>query len=182
MIRFIVYIVCLIVLGGCYNAHDSAAVPRPRAYPRVETYPMQYRDLTVGPLKLKVNSSAESIVDGLWADVNYSAYEMAIYITVTQINDADLEAVMNNRTERMALNLGGAQGELTQFMTDNGAWAVMVTSRSGSGLTPIQFLATDSTEWVVSGVVTSVGAANADSIKPTIDAIKNDVLELLMRL
>lgn len=130
-----------------------------------------------------VNEAAISEVNGLWADISYPAYGMTVNLTVTPISVAGLEQVMENRTERMALNLGGAQAQMMRFDTQSGSSATMLVSRSAMGLTPIQFLATDSAEWVLSGFATTADAAvNPDSIRPALDSVEADVIELLRRL
>lgn len=176
-------ILAVLAAGACSGPSAPPSVPRPRAYPRIEVYPPEYRDLKVGPLILAVNEGARSQVNGLWADIAYPAYGMTVNLTVTPVSSVDLEQVIDNRTERMALNLGGAQAQMTQFLTEGGASATLLVSRSASGLTPIQFLATDSAGWVLSGVVAAADAvANLDSIRPALDSVEADVVEMLRRL
>jgi hypothetical protein len=81
----------------------------------------------------------------------------------------------------MALNSGGATSELTEFVNQSGLSCRLLVTPYGT-ITPVQFIATDSTEFVFSGTLQMQGiteAINTDSISPIINAVETDVLHLL---
>ncbi|MDE5959428.1 MAG: hypothetical protein K2G59_04630 [Muribaculaceae bacterium] len=176
-------IIMVLALAGCVgHGGRPAAVPRPRAYPRVELYPAAYSPHAVGDVVLMVNDSARVVADGLWVDLVYPAYGLTVNCTVTQVTPSTVASVLDNRTERMALNAGGAYGEITRLMTDGGSTATLLATRAGTGLTPIQFMATDSAAYVLSGAVTFSLPVDPDSIRPVVDAVGADLLYLLQKL
>lgn len=176
------WILATLLLAGCIGTENRpAAVPRPRAYPRQEIYPATYSPSQVGNLTLMTNDSAHIKTDGLWADINYPAYGVTVNCTVTPVTATTVATVLDNRAERMALNSGGAYGEITRLTTESGASATLL-STPARGLTPLQFIATDSVSYVLSGAATLQGAASPDSIRPIIEAISADLLYLLQKL
>lgn len=172
-----------LALAGCVGAdHRPTAVPRPRAYPRAELYPEAYSPVEAGGITLMVNDSARvSVSPGGWVDIAYPAYGVTVNCTVTPVCGATLGSVLDNRSERMALNAGSAYGEITRLTAASGAGATLLESH-GAGLTPLQFLATDSSSWVLSGAATMADVASTDSIRPVIDALRADIIFLLKEL
>lgn len=185
MNRFIPVIATLLTLAACgADGSRPAPVPRQRAYPRVDAYPPTYRTVTVGTLPLQVNEAAGTRIDSsrLWLDIIYPAYGATVNCTVTPVTAATLPAVAANRTERMALNAGHSYSELTTLRSTSGASVTLLETPSG-GLTPLQFLATDSATFVLSGSVTFSGPTEpADSVRPTLSALRADLLTMLRAL
>ena len=176
-------IIMALALTGCVGAGDRpAAVPRQRAYPRVELYPAAYSPYGIGSVVLMVNDSARVEADGLWVDLVYPAYGLTVNCTVTPVTPSTVVSVLDNRTERMALNAGGSYGEITRLTTDGGSFAALLTTRAGTGMTPVQFIATDSVAYVLSGAATFSMPVDPDSIRPVVDAVSADMLYLLKKL
>lgn len=154
-----------------------APTPRPEAYPRINLYPEEYSGVEVLGRTLYVNSSAEFIAGDKpgWFDVRYPAYGVTVNATLIPASDSDIASILDNRTERMARNLGGASAELTQ-----GRGITIVTSPSALR-TPVQLLATDSLTWVLAAVaVTDWSVATPpDSVAPILSAIRTDFLHML---
>lgn len=94
-----------------------------------------------------------------------------------------MKAVKENRMERLVLNSGDRPSEHTEFINPNGFSVLM--ARTDGSTTPIQFLATDDSAWVVSGAVyfADPSATTAvDSIRPIADAISDDLFRALRQL
>ncbi len=174
-----------VMLAACGGLGDGPVpVPRPRAYPRISLYPSAYSPHEVCGLSLMVNDSARVSVRDNWIDISYPAYGISVSATVTPVTDATLGEVMRNRSERMALNAGSAYGELTQFTSRSGFTAALLETSPGSGLTPLQFLATDSAGYVLSGaaIINGGGTVATDSLRPAIDALRADLVNMLQAL
>lgn len=172
-----------LALGACSGGSEErpapVPVPRPRAYPRLHLYPASYRTVNLGNIALQVNDSARLSSDRpRWLDIAYPAYGITVNCTLTDVTPASLASVLDNRSERMARNLGGASAELMQWP---GA-TVIVADRALR--TPVQFLATDSATYVLSGVAVAdwPEATRPDSVAPYVSAVAADITHMLQSL
>lgn len=173
----------LLVLSGLAACSGRPApTPRPRAYPRPALYPRTYHavPLPFGPDSIAVNDSATFLPgpDG-WFDIVYPAYGITVNCTLTPANGpADIAPIMDNRRERIRLNLADRHAR--------------VAGRGGNTLivaptalrTPVQFLATDSATYVLSGVAVAdfPPLTDPDSVAPAIDAVATDIALMLNNL
>ncbi len=176
----IVIIMC-VFLAACTGAEHQPPIPRPKAYPRPALYPTEYRTyaLPCSPDSIAVNSSA--IVDSLkpgWFNIEYPTYNITINCTLTTISPQSFTEVLENRRERMTRNLEGSYGEMVQW---DGTTIIVAPS---ARRTPVQFLATDSATYVLSGV--AVGNyptdTSVDSITPYVNAVAADITYMLKQL
>ncbi|MDE6489942.1 MAG: hypothetical protein K2L49_02155 [Muribaculaceae bacterium] len=182
-----------ICAAGCSDGSGNVLVPRPEGYPRIELYPPSYTVVSpVGGLSLEVNSGA--VVDtariggaaettSRWFNLQYPDYRAVIYCTYTPVDKASVASVLDNRRERMALNSGGLPGEIVEVENRNGVTGQLLVTPAGS-VNPVQFLATDSRRFVLSGAMTFIGAAtvDADSVAPVVDAVCADMIHMLTTL
>lgn len=172
------------VVAGCVRGGGSSPVPRPEAYPRIDLYPSFYRavDLPDGRV-IQVNDSAGVDVDAEgWVNISYPKYGVTVNCTLTRVSEATVGDVLSNRDERMALNTGDTYGEVMRLGSRRGS-SVSVFVAQGGSLTPVQFIATDSVSYVFSGAAVMESAvANADSVRPVVDAVAADILYMLRSL
>lgn len=185
----------LIGMAGCGGGSGDSrvAVPRPEAYPRVVMPDSSYVDLPMaGGVTLRVNEGAGVNVssrDGAeWVDIRYKGVwgDPGVYLTVTCAQSCEVDEVMANRRERMALNLGGQRYELTE-LTSAGGWECMMAVARGSLTTPVQILARKDGR-VISGALV-LTLPDADGVAPdpvafapVVDAVERDMLTLLKSL
>lgn len=185
---------CLVLLAltlSSCSGHDSGstAIPRRQAYPRIQLYDTLYTDSGL-PAGFETNSSATVIRDNsgksdagpVWIDISYPAYEATVSCTFTPLaDDRSRQAVIDNRLERMSLNLGDRYAEQTEMMSDGGYSTIILDSK-GTTVTPLQFLSAGR-QWVISGAMYfNRESVNADSVRPAIDAVKNDIIHAAKRL
>lgn len=178
MKHFLPIAVVGLLVVGCHRDRP-AAIPRQRAYPRVEVYPQTYSPHTLESIVVEVNDSALTSISGTWMDVTYPVYGLTVNCTLTPVNAMTLRGVIDNRTERMALNLGGSSAQVITLVSESGWTAQLIEATGRGGLTPLQFMATDSSAYVLSGVVT---AESSDSLRPALESVKADILHLLQKL
>lgn len=192
--RYIIYVLTVTVLTAvavsCRRAETPT--PRPRAYPRAALYPAEYVTAEVGnpPLAISVNSRADlkaaSRGDGSeWFDISYPAYLGGTQINCTLLtlaDQADLAGVIDNRSERMALNTGGNRSEITTLSTPSGWEASVVVTPSGC-VTPVQFMAFRGNRFL-GGAYTlpDLGDTPADSVAPYVKAVEADIIHLIESL
>lgn len=176
---FILPLLLLPVIAGCDRR--PAAVPRPRAFPRVTLYPRTYsrQALTFGPDSLVVNDSAQFVVSAPgWFDIVYPAYGITVNCTLTAVSPASVGGVLANRADRMARNLGDRSADIVEWP------GIRVCVAPAALRTPVQFIATDSVSYVISGVAVSSfsSSVSVDSVAPLIDAVAADITYMLRNL
>lgn len=160
---------------------DSAPIPLPRAWPRTALYDTIYTPATED---IEINASALVDVshDCTRIDAVYPAYRATLYVTDTRAATVDeADAAEANRIERMSLNTGGLQSEQTTVNTPAGYKAVVLVTPVGSP-TPVQFMARAPRRVVSGAVVLDRITASADSVAPTLAALRLDLLHLITSL
>lgn len=175
-------------LCGC-GQPDNAAVPKPVAYPRVDVPDSAYVGVDTLGVTLKVNSEADVSVapsdNGAWINIGYDTFGAPeVYLTLTRCGDGEVERVLANRRERMALNLGGQRHELVELTTPSGWQCEMAVAR-GSFTTPVQLLARNSRA-VLSGAAVVVFpdslSPDPEALAPVVDFLVRDMLVMLKGL
>jgi len=170
---------------GHSDLHDIA-VPRPVAYHRITIPDPAYRIAKAGPGSIQLNASVTDTIvtaGNSWVTAHYPGLDASIYITVTEISPDTADESIDNRIERMSLNTGGHPTEVISFTTPAGLDARMTVTRAGSP-TPVQFMATDHREILVSGAGTAglSVTAPADSLSPITGMLERDITHLLKTL
>lgn len=182
--RVLITLALSLAAAAC-GRQRPAPVPREHAYPRIELYPAEYRNVAVDPPldSLAINAAARLTAVGSqqgWFDISYPAYGITVNCTLTPTDGADdTEARIANRLERMARNVDGQTAEAVE----TGRATIIIAHRALR--TPVQFLATDSTGgWILSGV--AVGdfqpSTDPDSVAPIVDAVADDMIYMLRQL
>lgn len=131
------------------NSCDSGGrpVPRPEGYPRIALYEAVYRNDSIGPVIFESNAGTAVTerrqgADGTgWLTLAYPRYGATLYLTASPATASTLGGIIDNRLERISLNIGGATTELTE-LTGKGGWHGRVTLTPSGSATPLQILAT----------------------------------------
>lgn len=162
---------------------DDIAVPRPRAFARIDLYDSTYVAIDSLPVIFEVNAGTVTTLSrrnagDIWADVAYPAYCGVLHVTFTHVTDSSTRSrAVNNRVERMALNLGSNRAGQISLRSPGGFSSEILLSRY-AGVMPVQFLSVGN-EWVVSGAFTfNAPSENADSILPVVNAVAADVIHI----
>lgn len=176
---------CVAMTAACSGAEHRTA-PRPQAHPRVESYDTAYAAVSGLPLHFEANAQARCEVENkdggaVWLTVAYPAYDARLMCTLTPVTGATVEAVVDNRAERMALNLKGSEPQAEEFVNAAG-YAAVILYDPNAVATPVQFLAApaeiDGDGWVVSGTAFFDSAradASIDSLAPMAETLLRDV-------
>lgn len=187
---WVLAIVTSLAFSDC-SGDGNANMPRRKAFPRIATHDSTFMPLASSPLHFEISTVAKVTLDSIntgkatgennrWFNVSYDDYNAVIYCTFTPVDSTTINNVIANRTERMALNVGGNTSELTELTNANGFTSRILSSLESS-VTPVQFLSTDGNDWVVTGALhfTDVTTADIDSLKPIIDVVKRDIIHSL---
>lgn len=173
------------LITACGQKDGGRAVPRPDAWPRIHTYPATYHNLPGRVVNFPVNDSTilQSTDKAEWVTVYYPRYHASLHLTFTVANNAEINEVVDNRVERMALNSGGNESVITELTNESGFKAQLMRTPRGS-ITPLQILAINN-NIVVSGALelkNQEDLQRPDSLAPVIDAIEADLLYALKNL
>lgn len=160
----------------------SNPTPRMKGWPRLHIADSVYRPINAGGLSIEVNTAAKDSVipssEGSdWLNIVYPGYcnGSVIYCTITPVNETTRESVIDNRIERIALNLGSNEAEMTEITTPGG-WHCKVIESVSPVVTPLQFIANDDTHVVTGAYYIS---ETGDSVAPYIEAVRRDIIHLL---
>ncbi len=180
-----------ILFSECVSnqSDDNIATPRRTAYPRIEVYNSTYTDTCLHPInRIHAEINTNATIDftqkdnNKWITIKYPRYAMELYCTCTPTDKSTIDEVINNRSERMALNIDGLTSEFTEIATPSGVMGKIINSPD-SKVTPIQFIASDNKSWVFSGALYNNNkSTNTDSISPVINAVNRDIIHLIKTL
>ncbi len=171
------------------GSSQDVAVPRRTAYPRISLYDTVYTEVDRLPIVFEVNAGAtvsrasrEGEKDDNWVNVKYDRYGATLHCTYSPVSVATVDAVLSNRIERMSLNAGDLTTDITSISTPTGiVGSVLMTP--AAKVTPVQFLATDSATFVLTGALYFDRSAGAiDSVKPMLEAVRSDVVHAVKSL
>lgn len=184
MNKFVATLFLLATLAAC---RQEVATPRPMAFPRVATCDTIYRlvDQAVIPIEVNAAANVEVAENGRWVNVDYPSYNGRLALTLGIYNRHDsINAAVENRIERMSINVGDFAAEQTSIDSPLGIHSVLLTTQAHC-VTPLQFISTDRRRFLVSGSFSfngPVGKEKSDSLSPVIDALRTDILHLINNL
>lgn len=181
-------------LVGCTSriSEQGAAVPRPTAYPRIGFPDSTFRTVEIEGVNLAVNSGAQvtsrpsGAERGAWIDIAYQCLgSPRLYLTLTQSDDpVEMKLALDNRLERIALNLGSERAELTE-LTSAGDWSCRLLVARGSLTTPVQILAWHEGEMLSGALTVSLPDSicpDPAAIAPIVKGVERDMMYLLRNL
>lgn len=196
IVGIITAMIAICSITGCssgQNDADTPPTPRPKAWPRINTYPEVYTTNNTLSIPLSVNSgtTTHSVNTGNAnseaLDIVYPRYRATINLTLLKPrhgSDFALKKAIDSRLERINLNLGTSQASVVSQTNQNGINTLLVKSLSAIP-TPLQILATDSSTFLLSATVfipfrPSVGAT--DSLAPVIESLNKDLTHMLEQI
>ena len=185
----IVAVVLVSAVVSCSSGNDNA-VPRPKGYFRISPYTPEYTVFDGAPLGIQINKSAAVKItnnaatkDGsLWFDISYPRYNATVYCSYVPIEKKEFKAHMNNRMQRVMDNTRYGHPMCVTFEDTIHGIASHLFMASEKNVTPVQFIATDSTRFVYTGTLFMNGTMQPDSIAPVVNYITDDIMYMLQNL
>lgn len=175
----------ILLLAACSGgAGDDTAVPRRTAFPRVPDLSDSTVVITVGNICFELSSDASvSHPSETWLDASYPVLGATLHMSVNRTYTPEaFEETLDNRLQRISLNLGDASAGVSRFVNENGFDCEMVVAPEGVA-TPVQFMAVWQRNVFVSGsFVISGSIAPADSIRPVVEHLQSQAVLLLNTL
>lgn len=178
------------VVASCTHGGDTSnAVPKPEGWPRVEIPAESYTINEIDGIEVAINSAAtvdsrKNDDGGTWLDITYPSFgNSRLYLTLLTAADGnELKSILENRSERMELNSGGAITELIE-LTSDGGWDGRLAVTRSSLTTPVQMLAHDGRHVVTGALYLNFPpSTQPDSIAPIVTAVSRDLLHTIKHL
>lgn len=180
-ISFSLLILCLMTLAAC----EEHYTPRPRGYFRIDLPAKEYVAYdTPCPLKTEIPtySKVEVLnegVDSCWFNLVVPKHKARIYFTYLSVED-NVHMLLDDAYKFAFKHEMKADAILrTNFRVDSSRVFGMIYDLEGNVASPLQFFATDSVNHFIRGSLYFEHAPNADSLKPVVSYLREDVVHLL---
>lgn len=177
----------LLIAISCISCSQRSAtpVPKPEAYPRIADPGESYAAVDGAPVIFETNTSAAVSMPKLnWIDINYPSLNATLHISLTPADTSEIGDIIANRMERIRLNLAD-RSTLENIEIDSPQFRSVIYCSPDARSTPLQFIATDDSAWVVSGVAffdRIAPDASVDSLSPAVSYIRRDLTHALSNL
>ena len=171
---------------------DAVLRPRPRAYPRISfpkpeyiAFDTNYCNFTFSqPKYCKIVQDksyfGEKPENACWFDIDYPMFQGKVHISYKQIrNETDFRKFIGDAHE-----LTGKHSVKADYIDEinvqnaNGVSGV-VFNLEGNVASPFQFYLTDSSRNFIRGALYFSTKSNADSLKPVVEFVKNDIMQMV---
>lgn len=177
-----------IILSRC--ATNNFVIPKPFAFFRIEPYDTIYKPFIGLPINVELNTSSQaSFVNDTtrakgneWINVYYPRYKATIYCSYVPVTRSTIEKHISNRIERIMLNANNTVPRNVVFEDSVNHKSASLFFTPAESITPLQFIATDSINYLFSGAVYFDNKITEDSISPVIDYLTDDIVHLLQNL
>ena len=183
---------CALAMVLALTACDPVYTPRPRAYPRVILPEKTYVDHAPDdcPYRFEIPTYAEvvrdsfffgdTIINDCWVNVRMPRLNGTIYLSYKAIGtDITLAEVIED-AHRMTYEHTEKADYIDEVMIDNGVGVEgLMYDVGGDAASSVQFFLTDDSLHYLRGALYFEARANADSLAPVIDFVKQDVHHLI---
>ncbi len=185
----IVLLILVLFIAGMiaiFTACHNTTAPRPQGYFRITPYPSSYHTHTLGGITLQVNDSAQCTTptshtrDGVhWLNIQYPRYNATIYLSYIPLT-GNLERLMSESIELVyRQNVNTEQVEAIAYEDIEEKLYATLYALSPESATPVQFIATDSSEYLLRGALYFDTPVKSDSIAPSLQYIEEDIIQLI---
>lgn len=182
--RYWIYPLFIILLT---TACRETTTPRPNGFFRIDSYPATYKEVKMGNITLNINDSAlcnvppgaEGNSGTEWLNITYPRYNATIYLSYITLHD-NLDRLMAESIELVyRQNVNTEQVEAIAYEDKAAKLYATLFALSPESATPIQFIATDSTQYLLRGALYFDNPVKADSVAPSLQYIEEDIMVLI---
>lgn len=182
--KTLIAILAALLLCACnFSGGKDNAVPRPRAYPRVETYSdSARRSVAMAEFSLSIPQACDTQTRGTHAlTVFYPLYRSQLYLTTLSLSSPEeMQSHLANRRQRISLNLSGRQMQESNFRNGNVDCSVIRSLESTT--IPVQLLATDGKRLLSAAFVLNGATEPLDSVRPIVDLLEKEGIAILQSI
>lgn len=171
---------------SCGDDDDNTIAPKPRAYFRMSFPDKKYvmYDSTCPfrfeiPGYAKIEDDKSSRSEPCWLNYNIPSLKATIHLTYKTV-DGNLNDYLENTFEYVSkhqMKSSGIQEEIVQ--KDSKKVYGIIYNIAGNAASSVQFFLTDSTKHFLRGSLYFYAVPNTDSIKPSLDFIKEDIYKMV---
>lgn len=170
------------LLAGC----KQEATPLPEGYFRIDAYPAEYTPHTIGDISILVNDSAQYVSvpatgndKSVWANIIYPRYNATLYLSFFTLNN-NLNTLMDESIELVyRQNVNTEMVEAFDYEAPDSQLYATLFALSSESATPVQFIATDSTQYLLRGALYYNTPVKADSVAPTLKYLEEDIMIMI---
>jgi gliding motility-associated lipoprotein GldD len=165
-------------------------LPKPRGYNRIilpealytslpDTFPFQFEH----SVHAQVWPDTSWLSERYWIDLYYPYFDATVQITYKPINrDSLAESYLNDSYRLTAKHNVKAYAIEEKYMITNSGHLAVISELEGEVPSTFQFHTTDSTRHFLRGALYFKTATKNDSLRPSIEFIKNDLFHLINSL
>lgn len=181
-LAFLSFLVLAVMLWSC----DSASVPKPRGYFRLDfpvkeykTFDSIYPFTFKYPVYGKVNPENNRGQDGDWLNVDFPCYKARIHLSYKNVS-GNLN-LMTEDAHSLAYKHTVKADAIDEQVFSNPQKKVygILYNIKGNSASSVQFFLTDSSKHYIRGALYFRCEPNKDSLAPAIDFFEKDVLMLI---
>ncbi len=190
MAKLAIINICIVLISiilVCCNTNDNTyTTPRPKGFARIPTYDSTYISISHENIHFEINSSTlvtRNSLNPQWYNISYPKYNAILYCSFTPTTKSSIDNIINNRIERISLNIGDNIYISTDLKNGYNFTSTILRASTGTA-NPIQFISTDNDSWVVSGslFIANFSTYKNDSLYPIIDAVERDLIHALKNI
>ncbi len=179
-------LVCAMGIGSCKRQSQASYTPKPDGYFRIDPYPEEYRRVSIRELSIEITEQAETILtndstqaDVQWLNVRFPRYRATIYCSLHPLrnNLERLNAESRELVYRQSIHPDWVQA-VAYADTVRHIYATFYDLTAESA-TPLQFVVTDSTRYLLRGALYYDAQGRSDSLAPDIDDLSNHIFHLI---
>ena len=184
----ITFILALLIAGVIFVfvSCNNTPTPRPHGYFRIDPYPINYKSQSLGNIILQVNDSAQCDTpstqahDGVhWLNIQYPRYNATIYLSYIPLSN-NLDRLMAESIELVyRQNVNTEQVEAIAYEAPDEKLYATLYALSPESATPVQFIVTDSTQYLLRGALYFDSPVKTDSVAPSLHYIEDDIIYLI---
>ncbi len=179
-----------ILFAGMMACDQSSYLPKPKGYNRIVLPEASYQSLPdTMPYDFEYSTHAKVypdtswISEPYWIDLYYPYFDATVQVTYKPINkDSLVESYLNDSYRLTSKHNVKAYSIQDKVLFLNSGNVATVSELEGEVPSPFQFHMTDSVEHFIRGSLYFKMADKNDSIRPSIDFIKNDIVHMLNTL
>lgn len=180
--------VLLSMMMGMLSSCQRASVPRPYGYFRIAVPEYTYAPLDGHyPYTFELSQSAQlqDVVGdgkGVWTTIHYPTLNADIHCTYYPV-DGNLRQLTDDAMEFVHKHISQASAIPSRdFVNEDAQVYGVLFSIHGNAASPYQFFLTDSTAHFLRGAVYCDCRPNADSLRPVLDYLEQDIIHLIETL
>ncbi|MCP9612891.1 hypothetical protein [Coprobacter tertius] len=161
--------------------------PKPDAYYRIEIPAPEYQIADIDlPVSFETSVYTQIIQDSIhknsnWFNILYPAYKATLYCSFEKVrNKKELIKILQENKELVYRHTVRADAiEAKEYEAPDSKLFATLYHLTGNSATPLQFVVTDSSNYMLRGALYFDNQVKNDSVAPVVDYITQDVVHLI---